>query len=60
MKPIRIFYSDLSHKFYASSAWKEVKPGIIEITGKKFDVTQDIASIIVEREVTFTESKAKS
>ena len=57
MKPIRIFYSDLSNKFYATSFYKEVKPGIVEITGKKYDVTQDIARIIVGRGVTFTEFK---
>ncbi len=55
MKPIRVFYSDLSGKFYATSAWKEIKPGIVEVTGKKFDVTQDIASIIIEKDITFTE-----
>ena len=55
MKSIRVFYSDLSGKFYATNAYKEVRPGIVEVTGQKFDVTQDIARIIVEKNVTFTE-----
>jgi hypothetical protein len=55
IKPIRVFWSPLSRKFYASRAYKEIKPGVVEITGEKFDVTQDIASAIVENGVTFTE-----
>lgn len=57
MKPIKVFWSPLSRKFYASRAYKEIKLGIVEITGQKFDVTQDIARIIVEQNVTFTERK---
>ena len=57
MKRIRVFWSPLSRKFYASRAYKEIKPGIVEITGEKFDVTQDIAAAIVENNVTFTERK---
>jgi hypothetical protein len=50
-KPIRVFYSTLSQRFYASNAYKEERPGIVTITGKKFDVTQDIARLIVENEI---------
>ena len=57
MKPIKVFWSPLSHKFYASRAYKQVKPGVVEITGEKFDVTQDIAEQIVTHGITFTESK---
>ena len=58
-KPIRVFYSDLTGKFYATRAYKELPGGVIRITGEKFDVTQDIAGIIVHRGVTFlTEPKA--
>jgi hypothetical protein len=57
VKPIKVFWSPLSRKFYASRAYKEIKLGIVEITGQKFDVTQDIARIIVEQNVTFTERK---
>lgn len=56
-KPIRVFYSELSEKFYASSSYKELGNGTVVITGKKYDVTQDIAAAIVKHEVTFTEVK---
>jgi hypothetical protein len=52
-KPIRIFYSRLSGRFYATSAWKEVKPGIVEVTGNKTDVTDDIANLIIENSIKF-------
>lgn len=54
-KPIRVFYSELSGKFYASSNYKEIGNGVVTITGKKYDVTQDIAHAIVKHEVEFTE-----
>lgn len=54
LKPIRVFWSPLSEKFYASRAYKEIKPGVVEITGDKFDVTQDIAHAIVTHSVKFT------
>ena len=57
MKPIRVFYSSLSGRFYASRAYKEVKPGIIEVTGQKFDVTNDIAELIARYQVTFAEAE---
>ena len=57
-KPIRMFYSDLSRKFYASSSYKIVKiegdREFVEITGQKDDVTQQIASLIDAHEITFT------
>jgi hypothetical protein len=55
IKPIRVFWSPLSRRFYASRSYKEIKSGIVEITGEKFDVTQDIAAAIMENGVTFTE-----
>ena len=53
-KPIRIFWSGLSRRFYASRAYKQVEPGIIEITGEKFDVTDQIADLIVKNYLVFT------
>lgn len=57
-KPIRIFYSDLSRKFYASTQYRVVKvegdKEFVEITGQKDDVTQQIASLIDTHEITFT------
>jgi hypothetical protein len=58
-KPIRIFWSELSQKFYASRAYRETGPGIVEITGQKFDVTQDIASIVDKFNITFTKKEPK-
>ena len=59
-KPIRVFYSVLSERFYATRAWKETKPGIIEVTGEKFDVTGDIAAMVIKHEIEFSpKAKAK-
>lgn len=52
-KPIHVFWSPLSERFYASRAYKEVKPGIFEITGQKFDVTDDIASLVLKHDIEF-------
>jgi len=53
-KPIRVFYSVLSERFYATRAWKEIRPGVIEVTGEKFDVTDDIAAMVVKHEIEFS------
>lgn len=62
-KPIRVFYSELSQRFYATRAWKTVKrtndAEIIEVTGEKFDVTDDIGRIMEKFGVTFTPLKPK-
>ena len=60
-KPIRIFWSPLSQRFYASRAYKEVKPGVVEITGQQFDVTADIAALVIKNDIIFwDESNPKS
>jgi hypothetical protein len=53
-KPIRIFWSPLSRRFYASRAYKQIKPGVVEITGEQFDVTQDIAHLILKHGIVFS------
>lgn len=53
-KPIHVFWSALSQRFYASRAYKEIKPGIWEVTGEKFDVTDDIAGLILKNDIVFT------
>ncbi|MCK5612067.1 hypothetical protein KAR91_59905 [Candidatus Pacearchaeota archaeon] len=55
-KPIRVFYSPLSGRFYATQHWKE-KDGYIEITGKKYDVTNDIGAAVEQHNVTFSREK---
>lgn len=57
LNPIRVFFSPLTRRFYATRHWKVLKlPGgkeIVECTGEKFDVTQDIAHIIVQEKLEF-------
>ena len=52
-KPIRVFWNDLSQRFYAAQAYKQLKPGVVVITGKKFDVTDQIAAAIIAHQITF-------
>ena len=54
-KPIRVFFSPLTRRLYATRHYKEVAPGQVECTGEKFDVTNDIASIIEQEKLTFKE-----
>jgi len=56
-KPIKVFYGELSGKFYATRAYKIHKNGRVEITGEKFDVTQDIARAIVSHGIEFKEKE---
>jgi hypothetical protein len=58
-KPIRIFFSVLTERFYATRAWREVpgKPGVITVTGEKFDVTNEIAGLMEQYNVTFTKKE---
>lgn len=57
-KPIRILYSVMSRRFYATQAWKTIKMDghteVIEVTGEKYDVTDQIARLIDQHGVTFT------
>jgi 2-keto-3-deoxy-6-phosphogluconate aldolase len=51
-KPIKIFYSTLSERFYASSQYK-IKENVAVITGDKTDVTNDIAEAIIKYGIEF-------
>ena len=53
---IRVFWSALSGKFYATGSYKEDGDKVV-VTGKKYDVTQAIASAIMAHELSFTEKK---
>lgn len=53
-KPIRVFWSELSERFYASAHYRDEGNGVVHITGKKFDVTNDIAQAIMNYEIVFT------
>lgn len=53
-KPIRVFWSPLSHRFYASRAYQQTSPNTVTITGEKFDVTDDIAAMVLKHDITFS------
>jgi hypothetical protein len=55
-KPIKVFWSELGGRFYASAHYKQEGNHVI-ITGEKFDVTNDIAAAIEKHEITFSEVK---
>lgn len=57
-KPIRVFWSPLSKRFYASRAYRMAGTEVAIITGEKFDVTDDIASAVIENEIVFTLEQA--
>jgi hypothetical protein len=52
-KPIRVFYSPLTKHFYATQRWKDNSDGTITVTGKKYDVTQDVARAVIHYQVEF-------
>lgn len=53
VKPIRVFWSPLTRRFYATRVWRELRPGLVECAGDKFDVTNDIAEIIERERISF-------
>jgi hypothetical protein len=58
-KPIRVFFSQLSRRFYATRAYTIDDKGLVAVRGEKFDVTDDIANLIVEHNVEFRERAAQ-
>lgn len=52
-KPIKVFYSSLSGRFYATQHYKKQGNGYV-ITGHKDDVTNDIGAAVTEHEIEFT------
>jgi hypothetical protein len=55
-RPIRVFYSELSGRFYATQRYRVDARGFVVVTGKKYDVTSDIGAAVVEHELEFTPS----
>lgn len=53
MKPIKVFYSELSGKFFASQHYRQDGENTIVITGKKYDVTDDIGEAVLRHGITF-------
>lgn len=58
-KPIKVFYSELSGRFYASAHYKEDPRGFVTITGQKFDVTSDIGAAVTKYEIEFKDCAGK-
>ena len=56
-KPIKVFYSVLTGRFFASQHYKPYASGIV-ITGAKYDVTDDIGAAVTRHSVTFKKIKA--
>lgn len=59
-KPIRVAYSTLTDRFFAFDKYKsEIREGreIITVTGERYDVTQDIASAVVENQIEFSRAE---
>ena len=56
-KPIRVFYSELSGRFYASQHYKQTTPTVVTITGVKYDVTNDIGAAVTKHDLEFTKRK---
>lgn len=52
-KPIHIFWSDLSHRFYVSRHYKEISPGNVLITGEMFDVTDELSALVAKYQIKF-------
>lgn len=55
-KPIRVFYSEMSGRLYATRDYREQTVNgrtRIVITGEKFDVTNDVAGIVLSNNLEF-------
>lgn len=59
MKPIRVFWSPLTERFFATRQYREIKPGVVEVSGQRDDVTDDIGGLIEQHGITFTGRKPK-
>lgn len=52
-KPIRVFYSELSDRFYATQHYRDRGDGTFEVTGAKYDVTDDIGRAVTHHDLEF-------
>jgi hypothetical protein len=58
MKPIRIFYSELSERFYASRHYT-IKGNVAVLNGQKDDVTDQIGALIDKYDIEFKKATAE-
>ncbi len=59
-RPIRVFYSEISGRFYASQHYRQTSPTDVTITGVKYDVTNDIGAAVTKYGLEFTKRKRKT
>jgi hypothetical protein len=59
-KPIRIFFSPFSGRLYATRHYRIDDKGLVTCTGEKFDVTNEIAGLIAQHNITFKELPGSS
>lgn len=59
-KPIRVFYSTLSGRFFATQHYKIDGDGRAVCTGKKYDVTDDIGALIEQHDIEFSRAEEPS
>jgi hypothetical protein len=57
---IHVAWSPLSQRFYAFRAYKRVNADTIEVTGEKFDVTDEIAAAILKYQIEFKAKEAQA
>lgn len=59
-KPIKVFYSELSDRFFATQHYRDRGDGNFEVTGAKYDVTDDIGRAVTQFDIEFTPIKGES
>ena len=57
-KPIKVFYSPLTERFYASQHYKQDGDFTV-ITGAKYDVTSDIGYFVNKHDIEFTKTETR-
>ncbi len=50
---IHVAWSPFSQRFYAFRAYKRINQETIEVTGEKFDVTDEIAAAVLKHNIEF-------
>lgn len=59
MKPIRLFWSPLTQRIYATRSYREDRNGFVVVTGAKDDVTNEVGRIVTTYQLEFTPLKHK-
>lgn len=59
MNKWKLFYSDMTEKFYISKTYKCLGKGKFQIIGKKYDFTEEIESLLIDYKLEIANLKAK-